>query len=641
MPSGDEGTGLHAFDDLDPISTVSALNVAPDDSGERPGAAGGVPRSAPPPPPGRRFPTLPHVSGGGVSRSTEARSTPPPPPFSPASSFLPSPRAGASRSVPPPPPRPSRRPDSVSPQAPPVLARDNGAYGPSADNDEEATRIAGHAFAHDPRFAPSAGIAHSTHQPGAGQFEEFGSSDDESAAAQMRMRRGGPGGDDSELLERSATSVATNIDMDWDEEDVKTKVRDEDRDDPASGAHAPFVAGRPSPFPPPMPLPYNGNPSPFSPPSSEFGSQSQPNGWESEDEARTRVMSGHTLPSPSSLPASWNWGGDSLSPATNEATVSGEEFGVQRSRMKPVWIGLAAAAVIGVAVGTRTLVTGAEPATVTIVTKPSDAELIVDGAPHSREQTSPFTVQGLTPEAEHTIVVRKPGFAEQVHHLRLEPGEVKALSSVELAPLRVDTGFVLSSVPEGAEIFVDDEKLAATTPARITDLKPGLHVIRLVRSDGYQPWETQVALASGQVIELPTARLVAGSSAPRPDPILEAPTAQRSSASASPRRERSRTRERRERAERPVMAPAPTAAPRAAAEPRSIGNQGILRINSRPWSQVYVDGRIVGNTPQMNIPLAPGSHKIKLVNPQLGMSKNVKVRIQSGETTTKIVELME
>ena len=59
MPSGDEGTGLHAFDDLDPISTVSALNVMP--VAEAPVAPR---RSAPPPPPRRSGATLDPGSAG-------------------------------------------------------------------------------------------------------------------------------------------------------------------------------------------------------------------------------------------------------------------------------------------------------------------------------------------------------------------------------------------------------------------------------------------------------------------------------------------------------------------------------------------------------------------------------------------------
>jgi serine/threonine-protein kinase len=168
-------------------------------------------------------------------------------------------------------------------------------------------------------------------------------------------------------------------------------------------------------------------------------------------------------------------------------------------------------------------------------------------------------------------------------------------------------------------------------------------VIRLERGDGYQPWETQVALASGQVIELPTARLVAGSGVR--SKASAAPALAKASSGGSSRASRpSASRERRERAPQTqrAAAPAPAQPQFAAAAPAPSGGAGgTLRINSRPWAQVFVDGRMIGNTPQMNIPLSTGSHNVKLVNPQLGMNKQLKVRIEKGKTTTKIVELME
>ena len=76
-----------------------------------------------------------------------------------------------------------------------------------------------------------------------------------------------------------------------------------------------------------------------------------------------------------------------------------------------------------------------------------------------------------------------------------------------------------------------------------------------------------------------------------------------------------------------------------AAAPAAGGAEGSLRVNSRPWSQVYVDGRMIGNTPLLNVPLRAGKHKVKLVNPQLGMSKQLTVQIAKGKATTKVVEL--
>jgi hypothetical protein len=95
-----------------------------------------------------------------------------------------------------------------------------------------------------------------------------------------------------------------------------------------------------------------------------------------------------------------------------------------------------------------------------------------------------------------------------------------------------------------------------------------------------------------------------------------------------------------------------TRSPRAAAETSAADESaatpvertsgiGILRLNSRPWSQVSVDGKVVGNTPQMGLRLRAGSHQIELVNSQLGMSKKFKVEIQADEIVTRSEMLEE
>jgi hypothetical protein len=91
---------------------------------------------------------------------------------------------------------------------------------------------------------------------------------------------------------------------------------------------------------------------------------------------------------------------------------------------------------------------------------------------------------------------------------------------------------------------------------------------------------------------------------------------------------------------RPKAAVAAKTLPAAKAAPVVAGG-GTLRVNSRPWSQVFVDGKLVGNTPQLGISLAPGTHKLKLVSPDLGMTKQMTVQIEKGKATTKVVNLIE
>jgi hypothetical protein len=135
------------------------------------------------------------------------------------------------------------------------------------------------------------------------------------------------------------------------------------------------------------------------------------------------------------------------------------------------------------------------------------------------------------------------------------------------------------------------------------------------------------------------------------DDALSAPMTSRSSERRGSTRRTSSEVADSERATRDAPAPtrsestaseASSAAP-APARARDVAaaGSGMLRINSRPWSKVFVDGTLVGTTPQMAITLSPGQHTIELVNPDLEMSKTVLVDIEPNQLLTKVVNLIE
>lgn len=67
---------------------------------------------------------------------------------------------------------------------------------------------------------------------------------------------------------------------------------------------------------------------------------------------------------------------------------------------------------------------------------------------------------------------------------------------------------------------------------------------------------------------------------------------------------------------------------------------GTLRINTRPWSNIYVGGKLMGKTPQMGIRLTPGKHEVVCVSPPFGIRKTISVDIEAGKTVTKILTLV-
>lgn len=97
---------------------------------------------------------------------------------------------------------------------------------------------------------------------------------------------------------------------------------------------------------------------------------------------------------------------------------------------------------------------------------------------------------------------------------------------------------------------------------------------------------------------------------------------------------------------RPHIAAHPEAKPDgAAANDSSSGNAdrepGLLRINSRPWAEIFIDGRSRGTTPNLGIPLSPGKHRVKLVNSVMDLSQAFEVTVGSGSIVTKVLNLGE
>jgi hypothetical protein len=67
---------------------------------------------------------------------------------------------------------------------------------------------------------------------------------------------------------------------------------------------------------------------------------------------------------------------------------------------------------------------------------------------------------------------------------------------------------------------------------------------------------------------------------------------------------------------------------------------GYLSCNSWPWSVVYLDKRrLPGNTPLSRVRVPEGNHRLRFVNPELGLSKEVPVTIVAGAEKTVAVKL--
>jgi serine/threonine-protein kinase len=87
----------------------------------------------------------------------------------------------------------------------------------------------------------------------------------------------------------------------------------------------------------------------------------------------------------------------------------------------------------------------------------------------------------------------------------------------------------------------------------------------------------------------------------------------------------------------PATAPAPAPARAAAAE--ATGSEAYLNINSIPASTCFLDGRSLGSTPKINVSVKPGTHTVKFVNTEQGLTKTVTVSVGAGETKPAVAKL--
>jgi serine/threonine-protein kinase len=307
-----------------------------------------------------------------------------------------------------------------------------------------------------------------------------------------------------------------------------------------------------------------------------------------------------SLPPPGALPSS-------ASVLHPELRVSMPPMGTNRASSAPLrslpahergpsraalgWAAGAAAMIVAAVVALLAWFGRPAPAILHVTTDPVDAVVTVDGAALPGT-SSPFVATDMAPDVDHDIEVSRAGYHSWRTRLRLHAGRVLALPRIELQR------------EEGTSTRSLDQPVL---PAAVAP-----------------PVQQQVA---PRVLP-PAVRSKAAPTQSSPSHAKRASTHGRDHATPAAHETKS--------APTPaVVSPRPAPVPAASSDDA----KGTLRVNSRPWSRVYIDGRMVGNTPQMQLSLAAGWHTLTLVNPDFGLQKVVTIRIKPGELVTKIIDL--
>jgi len=263
---------------------------------------------------------------------------------------------------------------------------------------------------------------------------------------------------------------------------------------------------------------------------------------------------------------------------------------------------------------------------------PSEEAMQAPRAPRKRRQRSMPTLEIRRPRESRALTIA----------LAAASTAVAVFLAVYLLAGRGEAGIRIDTDPKDAIVHIDGHRLPEQhSPFIATKLSTHERHTIVVERAGHQSWSSTLKLPAGEIFPLPTVRLEPLKTAvpapaeppPAPEPERE-PDPQPTAKPHSPARPKRTVSAAPKAAPEKAQAPEPTSKPATATR-----GTGILRINTRPWSTVSVDGVAVGNTPQMNIKVSAGTHTLTLENPQFGVKQKLTVTVRPGETVTRVVTL--
>jgi hypothetical protein len=318
-----------------------------------------------------------------------------------------------------------------------------------------------------------------------------------------------------------------------------------------------------------------------------------------------------------------------------------------RSKRRRFWMAIAAAVVAtsGVTLGVMSTSAGralapwlfgvaaaARDARLTVTTTPAGAEVVIDG---QRRGVTPLTL-AVSPGA-HTLLLRGAS-GERTVSLAATAGAdiVRDFELAASAPVPVTGELSIVTDPAGAQVTVDG-KAAGASPLTVNGLTPGEHALTVSGPTGSAQRTVQVVAGqmASVVFSLPKVSGPVGGwltvNAPFEVEVVERGEVIGSSGAskimlASGRHDLTLVNRalQYEEARRVEVQPGGTSTVRV--DPPRVS----VNINARPWAEVTLDGRDLGQTPISNAMVAVGSHDIVFRHPQLGERRQTIVVTSKG-----------
>lgn len=235
--------------------------------------------------------------------------------------------------------------------------------------------------------------------------------------------------------------------------------------------------------------------------------------------------------------------------------------------------------------------------TATLLVDSSEQKSIVilnEGTMYQKRCDTPCKIEGILP-GTHELELKKPGFVPVKQSIVLKKSETltKVIKLYKIGEQK--TMLTVKSDPDGATLYINEKKTNAVTPT-VVNIPVGLDIKVRAEKDEYFPVEQNIGKVAANINKEISLVL---------KPMKD------SKVKKAKRKQKSASKTKRKKA------------------PKS--GKAFISINSRPWANVYIDGKLIKSTPIIKHPIDPGKHKVHFKNKKFNINKVYPITIRNSE----------
>lgn len=239
-----------------------------------------------------------------------------------------------------------------------------------------------------------------------------------------------------------------------------------------------------------------------------------------------------------------------------------------------------------------------DTAALIINSEPQKTIVVLDkGTMYQKRCETPCVMEGLLP-GQREIEFSREGYIPLRETVILGKGD-RLEKFVKLYKVgEQKTMITVKSDPDDAVLYVNDKKAASNTPTVVSDIPVGMDVVVRVEKRGYYPYEENIGKVpanSNKELEIVL------------KPMKNAPAGREKETKKSSSK---------------------SSADKSTA---NSSETAYITIQSNPWANVYLDGKLIGSTPISKFALPAGSHKIQFKNPKSKIDKTFPVELKPGD----------